>query len=138
MYRKIMVPVDLGHIERLEKALKTAADMAKTYNIPICYVGVNSSAPSNVAHSSNEFEEMIKVFAREQAEKYMLDNVTAVAYSIPDPTVDLDATLIKAEKENGVDLVVMASHVPGLSDHIFASNAGYVAKYSKVSVLVVR
>lgn len=138
MYNKIMVPVDLGHLDRLEKALKTAADLSKIYDIPVCYVGVSSSTPSNIAHNSKEFAEMVDAFGREQAEKYDLNNVTAVAYSIPDPTVDLDATLIKAEKENGVDLVVMASHVPGLADHIFASNAGYVAKYSNVSVLVVR
>ncbi|SBS27242.1 Universal stress protein G [Marinomonas aquimarina] len=138
MYTKIMVPVDLGHIDRLEKALKTAADLAKTYDLPVCYVGVSSSAPSSVAHNPEEFSEMVDAFAKEQAAKYDLANVTAVSYSIPDPAVDLDETLIKAEKENGVDLVVMASHVPGLADHIFASNAGYVAKYSKVSVLVVR
>lgn len=138
MYNKIMVPVDLAHVDRLEKALKTAADLSKIYDIPVCYVGVTSSAPSSVAHTPSEFAEMVDEFGREQAEKYGLNNVTAVAYSIPDPAVDLDATLIKAEKENGVDLVVMASHVPGMADHIFASNAAYVAKYSKVSVLVVR
>jgi len=40
MYQKIMVPVDLAHVERLGKALGTATDLAKHYGIPVCYVGV--------------------------------------------------------------------------------------------------
>jgi nucleotide-binding universal stress UspA family protein len=36
MYSRIMVPVDLAHIERLEKALATAADLAKHYEITMC------------------------------------------------------------------------------------------------------
>src|SRR3546814_14352707 len=31
MYKKIMVPVDLSHRERLEKAVATAADLSKCY-----------------------------------------------------------------------------------------------------------
>ncbi|WP_425641046.1 universal stress protein [Marinomonas gallaica] len=138
MYTKIMVPVDLGHVDRLEKALKTAADMANLYDVPLCYVGVSSSVPSNIAHGSAEFTSMMTAFGQEQAQKYSLSNVTAAAYICPDPTVDLDDVLIKAAVENNADLIVMASHVPGLADHIFASNAGYVASYSKISVLVVR
>lgn len=138
MYTKIMVPVDLGHVDRLEKALKTAADMAKLYDVPVCYVGVSSSVPSNIAHGSAEFTSMVTAFGQEQAQKYGLSDVTATAYICPDPSVDLDDVLIKAAVENNADLIVMASHVPGLADHIFASNAGYVASYSKISVLVVR
>jgi hypothetical protein len=32
----------------------------------------------------------------------------------------------------------MASHVPGLPEHIFASNAGAVASHAGMSVFVVR
>ena len=41
------------------------------------------------------------------------DHDTA-AYASHDPGVDLDRTLIAAAKENGADLTVMVSHVPGL------------------------
>lgn len=138
MYSKIMVPVDLAHIERLEKALVTAADLAKLYDIPVCYVGVSSSPPGAVAHNAKEFTEMVKAFGQEQAKVYDLKGVTTASYITHDPTVDLDDTLMKAAEETHSDLIVMASHVPGLVAHIFASNAGYVASYAKVSVLVVR
>lgn len=55
-----------------------------------------------------------------------------------DVAVDLGNVLIKAAEDMGVDLIVMASHIPGLLEHIFASNAGYVASHAKCSVYVVR
>lgn len=138
MYSKIMVPVDLAHVERLEKALSTAADLAKLYNLPVRYIGVSASAPSKIAHTPEEFSQKMKEFGQSQAEKYGLTDVTTAGYISHDPAVDLDDTLLKAAHDSGADLVVMASHVPGLAEHIFASNAGYFASYSDVSVLVVR
>jgi nucleotide-binding universal stress UspA family protein len=137
MYTKIMVPVDLAHVERLNKALTTAADLSKHYGIPVCYVGVTTSAPGQVAHTPAEFARKLEQFGKAEAERHGLQAATS-AYVSHDPTIDLDATLMKAIKETGADLVVMASHVPGLPEHIFASNAGYVASYATVSVLVVR
>jgi nucleotide-binding universal stress UspA family protein len=137
MYTKIMVPVDLAHIDKLDKALTTATDLAKHYRIPVCYVGVTAEAPTEVAHTPSEYSEKLRAFGARQAEQHGLE-VTTAAYPSHDPTIDLDRTLIEAAKENGADLIVMASHVPGLSDHIFGSNAGTVASYADVSVFVVR
>ncbi len=137
MYTKIMVPVDLAHIDKLDKALTTATDLAKHYRIPVCYVGVTAEAPTSVAHTPKEYSEKLQAFGVRQAEQHGLD-VTTKAYPSHDPSVDLDRTLIDAASENGADLIVMASHVPGVVDHVFHSNAGTVASYSKVSVFVVR
>ena len=138
MYEKIMVPVDLAHVERLEKALSTAADLARHYQIPICYVGVTTSLPGAVAHTPEEFARKLEQLGQSQADKYGLQKVATHAVNSHDPAVDLDDKLLEAVKETGADLVVMASHVPGLVDHIFASNASYLASYAKVSVFVVR
>ena len=137
MYKKILVPVDLSHVERLDKALTTAADLSKHYGIPICYVGITTSQPSAVAHTPAEFAQKLKNFGKAQADKHGVD-ATTMALTSHDPAVDLDNRLMTAIDETGSDLIVMASHVPGLVDHIFASNAGYLAAYAKVSVLVVR
>jgi nucleotide-binding universal stress UspA family protein len=137
MYTKIMVPVDLAHVDKLDKALTTATDLARHYRIPVCYVGVTAEAPTSVAHTPKEYGDKLAAFGASQAEQHGLE-VTTKAYPSHDPSIDLDRTLIDAAKENGADLIVMASHVPGLTDHIFHSNAGTVASYSKVSVFVVR
>lgn len=137
MYNQILVPVDLDHVEALDKALATAAYMANCFEAPVIYVSVTVSQPSSVAHNPHEFAEKLRVFAQSQAEKYRI-HATSSSLISHDPAVDLDQTLIKAIEETGADLVVMGSHQPGLADHFFASNAGYVASHAKVSVMVVR
>ncbi len=137
MYTKIMVPVDLAHIERIDKALVTAADLARHFDIPVCYVGVTGEAPSAVAHNPTEYAEKLEAFGREQASRHGLTVETAARIG-HDPAIDLADTLIQAIADTGCDVVVMASHVPGFPDHIFSSNAGSVASFAPVSVFVVR
>ncbi len=137
MYEKIMVPVDLAHIERLEKAIDVSTDLAKHYRIPICFVGVTAETPTEVAHTPQAYADRLREFGALQAKTHGLDVDTA-AYPSHDPAADLLKTLIGAAKEHGADLIVMASHVPGLPEHIFASHAGAVASHAEVSVLVVR
>lgn len=137
MYEKIMVPVDLAHLPRLEKAIGVATDLAKLYRLPICFVGVTAETPTEVAHTPREFAEKLAAFGATHAGKHDL-KVDTAAYPSHDPAVDLDKTLINAAGETGADLIVMASHIPGLPEHIFASHAGAVASHARVSVFVVR
>ena len=137
MYSKIMVPVDLAHKGDLDKALKTAADLAKHYQIPVCYVGVTSALASSVAHNPKEFADKLEAFAQDEAKKHGHD-ASSKSYTSHDPTVDVDDTLLKAVKDIGADLVVMASHAPNVLDYVWPSNGGKVAEHSKASVFVVR
>ncbi|MBZ0217437.1 MAG: universal stress protein [Fimbriimonadaceae bacterium] len=137
MYKNIMIPVDLAHKDQLEKALATGADLAKHYSAKLYAVGVTGSAPGSVAHNPAEYSEKLKEFAAEQTGKRGVQ-FNAKAMVSHDPAVDLDDTLKKAATEIGADLVVMASHVPGFMDNIFASRAGYLASHSDLSVFVIR
>lgn len=137
MYKKILVPIDLSHLDQLGKATQTASDIAEKYGIPVRYVGVTATTPSSVARTPEEYTKKLEAYAAAQAEKHG-QPVEARAFVSHDPSTDLDATLMKAISESGADLVVMASHTPGLPEHLFASNAGYLASHSDVSVLVVR
>ncbi len=137
MFKRIMLPVDLAHAETLEKALQTSADLVKHYGAELHAVGVTHAAPGAVAHNPAEFAKKLEAFAAEQTAKYGVD-FKVRAMTSHDPAVDLDGTLEKAASEINADLIVMASHTPGFLDHIFASNAGYLASHSSLSVLVVR
>lgn len=137
MYKKVMVPVDLSHVDRLDKAINTATELARLYSIPVCFAGVTTETPSAVAHNPAEYAKKLKAFGAEQSKAHGIA-IEVAAYPSHDPTVDLDKVLIAAAAENGADLIVMASHVPGLPEHIFASNAGAVASHAAVSVFVVR
>lgn len=105
MYKKIMVPVDLAHLDLLEKPLAVAADMAKHYHAAICYVGVTSSQPSQIARTPKNTHKKIKAFAQEQAlgGGGREQQVETRVYSSPDPIADPDDILAKAIKEIGAD-----------------------------------
>jgi nucleotide-binding universal stress UspA family protein len=137
VYSKVMVPVDLAHVDRLTKAIDLATDFAKRYAIPVCFVGITPSTPTPVAHTPKEFARSLEDFAQAQGDKHGL-TATSAAYISDDPAVDLDQTLMQAIEDQGADLVVMASHIPGLPEHIFHSNVGHLAAHAKVSVFVVR
>lgn len=137
MYSKIMVPVDLRHLDALQKALTTAADLSKHYRIPLCYVGVTTATPSELSHTPEEFAAKLEAFAKAQAEAH---GVAASAKTMVshDPAVDLNETLTKAVAETGADLVVMATHAPNVTDHLWSGHGAGVAAHAAVSVFLVR
>ncbi len=137
MYTKIMVPIDLAHLEKLDKAMTTAIDLARHYKLPICYVGVTAETPTEVAHTPAEFERKMWAYAAEQAKVHGLD-ITAAAYASHDPRVEMGDMLVKAAHEVGADLIIMPSHVPEAPDHLFGSKSGMVATHADVSVFLVR
>ena len=137
MYDKIMVPVDLTHVEKLGKAIDTATDLAKLYKIPVCFVGVTAETPTSVAHNPAEFAARLAAFVEAQAASHGL-TIETTAVPSHDPAVDLDKNLITAAYETGADLIVMASHVPGVLTHIFSTQGAQVASHADVSVFLVR
>jgi len=137
MYKKIMVPIDLAHTDAMEKALTVASDLSRHYNAPVAYVGVTGTAPSEAAVSEIKYKEKLAAFAADQASKRGIQAAADTVVS-HDPAAELHALLLKEYKNIGADLVVMASHMPGLLDHIFSSNAGHLASHADISVMVVR
>ncbi|WP_425098537.1 universal stress protein [Tropicibacter sp. S64] len=137
MFERIMVPVDLAHAGKLDKALTVAADMAGHYGATLVYVGVSAATPSSIARTPEEFRSKLEAFAVDQAEQRGV-RTEAHAVTSHDPSIDLDPTLVAAIGETGADLVVMASHIPNVTDAIWPSNGGSVAAHAKVSVVIVR
>lgn len=137
MYANIMVPVDLTKLEKLERALKVAADMAKLYGAEIHYISVTSDAPSELGKRPSDFAKKLEDFAGQQAK---LHGVKTRAHPVAahDPAADLNKTLSSAGDDIGADLIIMASHIPGFLDHVFRSHGGYVATHSDLSVFLVR
>ena len=137
MYRKIVVPVDLAHAGRLEKALKTAADLARHYSVPVVYVGVASTVPDEVARTPAEYAGKLEAFAAAQAEAHGIEATSHPLVSA-DPQGDLNKLLRNTIERLGADLVVMASHAPSWLDWLLPSHGGSIAEHSDASVFVVR
>ncbi|OSP56639.1 universal stress protein [Pseudoruegeria sp. SK021] len=137
MFSKIMCPVDLAHAAKLTRALQAAADLGTQYDCPVCYVGVTGETPGAVAHSPKEYTAKLAAFAAEQGAQHG-HKVTSHACISTDPSADLDKQLLAAATTLDADLIVMASHIPGLADHLWPSHGGQIARRAKASVFVIR
>ena len=137
MFTKIMVPVDLEHAGQVSKSISAAAGLSKLHGAPVCFVGVGLAAPTAISHNPAEYKEKLAAFAAEQAGEHGID-VESQAFFGHDPVTDVDDVLLTAVKETGADLVVMATHMPTLTDYIWPSNGGKVAAHADVSVFLVR
>lgn len=137
MYNTIMLPVDLQHPERLDKAIKVAADLVKLYQAELIFVGVTGNVPGSIASDYSEFVIALETFATSQANRHDI-LIASKAIASLDIAAELDTILVDAAAEIQADLIVMASHIPGLADYVFSSNAGYLANHAKLSVFVVR
>lgn len=137
MFQRIMAPVDLAHLDKLDRALRVTAEEARNHGAAVTYVSVTAAAPGPLAHNPKEFETRLRAFADEQARTHGIDASAHVIVS-HDPTTDVDDALLRAVKDTGADLVIMASHKPGVADYFWPSNGGKVAGHTDASVFVVR
>lgn len=138
MQKRILVPVDLDNVDKLKKALNVSARMAKDSGATLVYAGVVDAVPTTTARTEGErAADRLKHFSVEQARAHGIETAEHVALR-GDLHLNVGPDLIKAAEEAKCDLIVMASHLPGLKDHFISSNAGYVAAHAPMSVYVVR
>ncbi|MBT8410003.1 MAG: universal stress protein [Alphaproteobacteria bacterium] len=137
MFQHIMAPVDLGHLSKLTRALAITAEEAKHHGARVTFVAATTPSPSPVAHNPEEFGRKLGGFVADFAAQH---GITAAAHPIisHDPVTDIDDVLLKAIDEIGADLVIMASHKPGLADYFWPSNGGKIASHTGASIMLVR
>ncbi len=138
MYTRILVPVDLDNADKLTKALDLAGRTAKDHDAEVIYVDVVDAVPTMSARTEGErVADRLRAFASKQAKLHGIKTHDHVALR-SDLRLNVGPDLIKTAEEAACDLIVMASHMPGLKDHILSSNAGYVASHAPMTVYVVR
>ncbi len=137
MFERMMVPVDLAHVETLRPALQVASDLAKHYSCEVHYVSVTATVPGSVARTPAEYQDKLEAFARQQSESHG-QPVHARVITSPDPVADLDGVLTQAIDDIGAELVVMATHLPKHLDAIMPAHGGEIATRTPASVFLVR
>ena len=141
MFKRILVPVDVGQESSWQRALPVAEQLAGDYGAELHVVTVVPTMGMSVVGSffPPDFEQ--KAMAK--------------------ATTDLDAVLAKAAKSASsikthvahgtiyeevlsaadsleCDLIVMTSHRPELKDYLLGPNAARVMRHAKQSVFIVR
>ncbi|WP_298937128.1 universal stress protein [uncultured Ruegeria sp.] len=137
MFDHIMIPVDLHMPPEVHKATTVAAEVAKWQNARITAVSVTGTQPGDVTQSDSAIAKDLAAFADQLAEQSGSQVETRNIHSV-DVAAEVDGDLTRAAEEIGADLIVVGTHAPRITDYIFSSHAGYLAKHAKVSVFVVR
>lgn len=137
MFTKILFPVDLQHVDRLDRALAVVGRLAKESDAGVVYMAATASVPGPVASSPEAFGRKLETFVSDQASRYGIE-AEAKTVVIGDPRVEADSAIVASAKDVGADLIVMQTHKPDLMDYIWHSNGERVASHAPISVFLVR
>lgn len=136
MYKKIIVPVDLAHGE-VGKGLLNRARALIDEGGTIYLLHVLEDVPSYIAAElprdlSERRQAESKVELGLLAEGSDVEIVIDVRSGAP------ASQILQAAEDNDADLIMIASHRPGLSDYFIGSTAARVVRHSQCSVLISR
>lgn len=136
MYKKIIVPVDITQIEKGEKILRSAANLLYTGGT-IILLNVVEDVPGYLV---SDYTTEMMVEARQKADTALVDlrGKLGVEAEIEIRQGSPAREILAAAEEHGADLVIVASHVPDLSNYFIGATADRVVRHAKCSVLIDR
>lgn len=136
MYKNILVPVDLGDKVHGQETLAIAEGLVDESGQIILF-NVVEDIPTYV---SAELPASILDGVQEQAQQGLEEMATgSVKKIIVDVHRGSAASAIVAKAEaDGCDLIIIASHRPGLADYFLGSTAARVVRHANCPVLVDR
>ena len=140
MFKKILVPIDVSQSDSGAASLKAAADLGGKSDAKLTLLNVTSPVPNLVAAQlpSNYLEATQESAGNIMEELASSAGLKAGSYDIQtEQGVAYDEILLAAES-SGADLIVVASHQPGVADYLLGSTAAKIVRHAKCSVLVVR
>ncbi|MGY6695190.1 MAG: universal stress protein [Roseinatronobacter sp.] len=138
MYKSIVVAVALFNRGATSRSLIQKANKLVDPDGSITLVHVLDEVPAYLAAA----------VAREQLmdhRKAIREQLESLAAGAKAKTVDIDIrggrpseNILAAARECQADLIMVASHKPGMSDYFIGSTAARVVRHSQISVLVSR
>lgn len=131
MYKHILVPVDLSDPGASAKAATAARHIARRDGARITVLSVVPAWPGDLERAPHDFEPALAAFVEAARQGSEMDSEIRIGGSI-------SGRIIEAILAKHIDLVVMASHNPTITDYLIGSNAAHVVLHAPCSVLVVR
>jgi universal stress protein F len=136
MYKTILVPVDMSHLERGKSMIDVARKQGdKDSQIILLHVieeiptWAAAEIPAGIMDKSRQtIHEELQEIASAASIKADVEIRSGHPYK----------TILDKAGEVEADLIIVASHKPGLQDYFLGSTAAKVVRHAKCSVLVVR
>lgn len=140
MYKRILIPVDLGDIKVAKPALEKAVALAKGSNGQLKIVNVLSLIPAayldymptnfDTQERDRAEQDLAKVAAETGLPKESVSTVVRVGAIYHE--------VLAEAKEWKADVIVVGSHDPSFATYLIGSNAANIVRHAHCSVLVVR
>ncbi len=136
MYNKIVVAVDITHGELGQMLLDKARQLLDEGG-EIRLLHVLDEVPSYIAAElPQDLGERRNAEAR--VELKALSDGTSVPVKIEVRSGAASGQILQCAEDVGADLIMIASHRPGLSDYFIGSTAARVVRHAQCSVLISR
>ena len=141
MYKDILLPIDLNNVDTQEKAAQCAIELAKSFGARLHVMTIVPDFGVGVVATffPEDYEAKAMAVADKALHDYVKQRVPGdikVQHIVAHGTI-YEEILAFAGKTK-VDLILMASHRPELSDYLIGPNASKVVRHANCSVLVVR
>lgn len=136
MYKKIIVAVDVSALEKGERILRNASNLLDGDGT-ILIVNVVEDMP---AYLVSDLTVDLTVAARQDAERQLVElrRKVGVEADIEIRQGSPAREILAASEEQGADLIIVASHVPDLSNYLIGATADRIVRHATCSVLVDR
>lgn len=136
MYKKIVVPVDMGQLDKGEKILAKAKALLDAGG-EILLVSIVETVPAYLTIDLPM--DFIDVSAKDAEQKLAaLDEKFAVGARRIVRVGSAAREIMDIADKEGADLVIIASHRPDLTNYLIGATADRVVRHAKCSVLVDR
>ena len=139
MYSSILVPVDLEEPSSWLKAVPTALELARCFKAPLTLGTVieDRVAALEAQWSAVGFRELLSTASARLAQ--LADELRGTSsMETKVGTGSIGGGILDLAEQIGADLIVLASHRPGMRDWLIGANADRVVRHAGCSVLVVR
>ena len=135
MYKTIIVPIDLGHMEKVQQMIDTA-DSLKAEGGKLLLVNVVEEIPPYVAADIPKDLIQNSVKKARQTLASLTNNRDDIEVELRKGQAHYEILAVAEDRD--ADLIVIASHKPGLKDYFLGSTAARVVRHALCSVHVIR
>lgn len=136
MFKTILVPIDMAHVAEGKANIEIAAQHADA-GAKIILLNVVEDIPNWAAAElpTNLQENSLK---KAQAELQAIANASGRDLDVEVRSGRSYKTILEVADQKQVDMIIIASHRPGLQDYFLGSTAAKVVRHATCSVLVMR
>ena len=135
MYKNILVPVSFEADRNAQGAMEIAQALRATGGTITC-LHVLEQLPKYAT-------EYLPAGHLEAAKADIVEGLKSLVDGVPDATTIVtdghaSRTILAHAENNDVDLIIIASHQPGMQDYLLGSTAAKVVRHAKCAVHVLR